>query len=790
MVRERDVSPGPWMGRKGEDPGADSAVGLEKERRSSGFGAHDIWKSDEKTGEQPPAKPDPRHESRYATESESSTRPVSPDVPPPGSALRAEDRPEAVRSASKVQELVNMYDGIAKKSVSPPQTALISPPLQKLGDTVDEEEEEWGAAQTLDNVPSVEVPESTESEAAAVGNGWPEDTTIEVQAIPSPPPPRPQIPDLQISIDLSHLDSLFPSTAATFAPPEPLPDTIIDDTFANISERKTWYRISRFGSMRKHNHGNDDDYIRMDWAHSAARDKSLRIVRRWMEEDSIAGRVSLGARHKGAAAGSMFNWDSKAEPVDMGELLGKKRGHQRGGSKGSRGSKGDVNSPAGASFGWSSQTASPTGTSFPAPFETKLNGPTEAKSRPQSLFMPPLSGVMKPTDSTVQAKTRPKSLIMPPTRAMGRPSIDQALATSSLTATRENSQSTLQPIQNDDDDDWGEMVSSPTVPTSGNPATTTAEAPPVDKFVDQEITSPSAASFGWNENSSPSHMSQEQPKATVGVAKQASATNFGWDDFEQPLQSPNTSLEQPKSPLKAEPQPNSATFEWDHFEQPSPVQNIPLEQPQTLVSESRPSSAKSGWDAFEKPTQDSSKAALTVGPQPSAATFGWDDFEKPAQTLPRAASVAHPQSSEPIFGWDDFEKPARPSQDAVKPASRDEQRSGGTMFEWDQASSVAPDKKIKETQTSTPPAAPGNWTPEPKETTTSHKHPTSPTITSPLSSPPQIMSFSNPVEATNSPPPLPQPAKSHSRTPSQTKTDDEAVAKILHALPDLTYMLR
>src|SRR6478609_5242817 len=79
-------------------------------------------------------------------------------------------------------------------------------------------------------------------------------------------------------------------------------DVIIDDSFTSISERKAWYLMSRPGSMRKHNLGDDENYVRVGWGNSQVREQAIRIVRRWMEEDSITGRVVLGRR--GGAVGA------------------------------------------------------------------------------------------------------------------------------------------------------------------------------------------------------------------------------------------------------------------------------------------------------------------------------------------------------------------------------------------------------------------------------------------------------------------------------------------------------
>ncbi|KAM0518408.1 hypothetical protein ACHAPE_004171 [Trichoderma viride] len=186
--------------------------------------------------------------------------------------------------------------------------------------------------------------------------------------------------DLGISypVDLTKLDDLFPSTPAIAVEAELVPDVIIDDTFASNSERKAWYRISRFGSKRKHDSGDDDNYIRVGWSGSQIRDRTTQTVRRWMEEDSITGRVVLGRRLGGSGA-VMFNWNSTA-PVEIGEFLGR---HSRNSSMTV---KSAAPSPTASSFGWASSVPSspavarhPLANEFQNPDEREAQSPIEPK---------------------------------------------------------------------------------------------------------------------------------------------------------------------------------------------------------------------------------------------------------------------------------------------------------------------------------------------------------------------------------------------------------------------------
>ncbi|UKZ70395.1 uncharacterized protein TrAtP1_011376 [Trichoderma atroviride] len=186
--------------------------------------------------------------------------------------------------------------------------------------------------------------------------------------------------DLGISypVDLTKLDDLFPSTPAVTVEAELVPDVVIDDTFASSSERKAWYRISRFGSKRKHDLGDDDNYIRVGWSGSQIRDRTTQTVRRWMEEDSITGRVVLGRRLGGSGA-VMFNWNSTA-PAEIGEFLGR---HSRNSSMTVRSA---APSPTASSFGWASSVPSspavarhPLANEFQNPDAREAQSPKEPK---------------------------------------------------------------------------------------------------------------------------------------------------------------------------------------------------------------------------------------------------------------------------------------------------------------------------------------------------------------------------------------------------------------------------
>ncbi|UKZ72909.1 hypothetical protein TrVFT333_000546 [Trichoderma virens FT-333] len=225
-------------------------------------------------------------------------------------------------------------------------------------------------------------------------------------------------------IDFTKLDDLFPSTPPITTEAELVPDVIIDDTFASSSERRAWYRVSRYGSKRKHDMGGDENYVRVTWSKSQIRERTTQTVRRWMEEDSITGRVVLGRRLGGSGA-VMFNWNSPAPQVEIGEFLGR---HSRNSSLTVQSA---VASPTASSFGWASSVpSSPAVSRHPLANEIsqadaqELQSPKEPKAdsarQSFSLEPPPLHN-----------RSRiPTPIQIPPTY----------------------------PINQEDDDDWGEMM--------------------------------------------------------------------------------------------------------------------------------------------------------------------------------------------------------------------------------------------------------------------------------------------------------------------------------------------
>ncbi|KAL7957389.1 hypothetical protein V8C34DRAFT_285902 [Trichoderma compactum] len=229
---------------------------------------------------------------------------------------------------------------------------------------------------------------------------------------------------LHFPIDLAKLDDLFPSTPPIRTEAELVPDVVIDDTFASSNERRAWYRVSRYGSKRKHDLGGDENYVRISWSKSQVRERTTQTVRRWMEEDSITGRVVLGRRLGGSGA-VMFNWNSPAPQVEIGEFLGR---HSRNSSLTVQS---PVASPTTSSFAWaSSDPSSPAVSRHPLANELTRVDAQEAQS---------------PKEPKAGSARQSMSLDPPPQHTRAHiPTPIQIPPT--------------YPINKEDDDDWGEMM--------------------------------------------------------------------------------------------------------------------------------------------------------------------------------------------------------------------------------------------------------------------------------------------------------------------------------------------
>lgn len=368
-------------------------------------------------------------------------------------------RPRLKRKPSGiVQELVERFDGIAKaknqespvirraqsKSSLSPHHQDISEEASDFGDFEDPEVKE-----SPPKSPTPERPSTPKEVQKPSPQHKSSPTTSLAQSMGSPlghlNESVTKLGALNLNIDLSNVDKLF-DTSTNVKPLFPYADVsdhIITDSFNSISERKAWYRISRFGSSRKHNVGDDDNYRRVAWSTSTICQETLQTVRRWMEEDSIAGRVSLGGGISKTQK-NMFGWDSSAEPVTLDAIFGKRTPPTRPSSV----------QPLQPPSAFGHLGNSPLG-------NITVNSLKQQPHRPASLELPPVATFSWNSGSPASTGQPPMTAPLPLTPSRPAPSpfkvTPMDLGMSSISATT---------AVEDNDDDWGEMVSSPSVEKS------------------------------------------------------------------------------------------------------------------------------------------------------------------------------------------------------------------------------------------------------------------------------------------------------------------------------------
>ncbi|KAK7713192.1 hypothetical protein SLS63_012095 [Diaporthe eres] len=292
-------------------------------------------------------------DSRHSSMSAESHPDDRPDSPITSMDEDARDRPRIPRRPSaKVQELVHMYDGMVE-----PKDNTLSVPIAPSGrqrstsrgaasirSTRTEDISEFGDfedAESLGSAPPSRKPSVGGSPRPGSSRSGPARSAL--NAKPSAPAPIPEershmFQDLRAKFgpvvftpDLESVDKLFDVAKLDAEQPSAKDysldavDEIIKDSFSSVSERKTWYRISRPGSMRRHDLGDDENYRRVTWPVSKMREETNKIVRRWMEEDS-GGRPSFGGGN--SVKGGAFNWDTKSEPLSMDQIFGKRKSAQ------------------------------------------------------------------------------------------------------------------------------------------------------------------------------------------------------------------------------------------------------------------------------------------------------------------------------------------------------------------------------------------------------------------------------------------------------------------------------
>lgn len=410
---------------------------------------------------------------------------------------------------------------------------------------------------------------------------------------------------------------------------------VITDSFTAVSERKVWYRISRPGTMRKHDMGDDDNYRRVTWADSKVKEDATKIVRRWMQEDTYyAGRPKAGSGPK--VRGGGFDWDSnnsKAESLSFDEIFGKRKSVQTPRLS-------TAQAPRPLSLQAPSHTRNPSAgvkslpprspLSIPAPpvvpaFGWSTGG--SGASTPVSVQPPSLLRQSIDVSSTRSETSRPpsaresegrSSFHLPPPQARPLPE--------SLSST-EVVQKVTETNDDEDDDEWGEMVASPA--TDIRPASTLFEGSLKGSLANLANTKPSVPSSNPdtkpNTNLASTTLTLDTQSAPTQLPQGPPATEQAdvWDfsafenttsmpaipptttskpefDFDTPLQSPTlsipsrtsspASIHTSKPPTPIIPQSRSASPACESPRAPTPPTSIrPQHSAKSSLSLVRPS---------------------------------------------------------------------------------------------------------------------------------------------------------------------------------------------------------
>ncbi|KAF7880608.1 uncharacterized protein EAF02_007454 [Botrytis sinoallii] len=582
-------------------------------------------------------------------------------------------------------------------------------------------------------------------------------------------PKRPTGP-VDFSIDLTSVKTLFGEAKEDHneaAEKIFIPDTIIADTFASTEERKMWYRVSRYGTMRKYNTGDDENYVRISWAPSQVKQETQKIVARWMEEDRNNGHLSLDGTSKG---GSLFGWnDLNAPPVPLATILGSKRKsvkleakvaakesvevpresskevtQDQSGSKSRSPSKPRERSPTNsvdsgvnkkapppppvAQFGWASspamQNASgitpPDTGSFMKTFTLPMNSSFGNFGQlSPALPSPAPKSPIEPPPSFAQAVKKPRPISMPP------PSTNSSNGKPANLAFISNDSD-----DEEEDDEWGEMVSSPIV----------TEAP---KFPTRVLRHKKSMSLGDTLANSITLPNPQVTKLQSG---------FGLN--------PKSRLEQipgPKSPITLQYPQLSGTI-------PSPISSNP-----------------SFVDLWSSPATTPVPIQSTALPPPSpalSATAFSDRLSRPILSSPLNTTFTDTWSQPPPPSTSVSAPPitstwSQPSSPSMPPPSTSAQDPWASVdFSFFDAPTPAP-----AIATGPAPILLSKQTTKPRP----QSYPAPPK--------PKTVTFSTPSSKSTPSPPVPTYTSHDSKTKFEME-QDEIVKRIVGGLPNLGYMLR
>lgn len=224
------------------------------------------------------------------------------------------------KSASKVQELVDMFNGLSKHPDTVEDTVDRSPHQSE------QEDFEKAARQKGDTLFRPDSPSSAPqsfTQKEVFSSGWDAEPDPDWEAV------RLQKDRVPVYIPMDKINELFPAEDESLCRNKHKRQESfsrdIHDLFTEDSERKAWYRISRFGSMLRNDAPDFENYFSVAWENTKVYEEILIVVKRWMQDTSlISGGGGLNGTTRPGRIGG-FGWDSAGPIVSMEDIFGSRR---------------------------------------------------------------------------------------------------------------------------------------------------------------------------------------------------------------------------------------------------------------------------------------------------------------------------------------------------------------------------------------------------------------------------------------------------------------------------------
>ncbi|KAF2731705.1 hypothetical protein EJ04DRAFT_514373 [Polyplosphaeria fusca] len=532
---------------------------------------------------------------------------------------------------------------------------------------------------------------------------------------------------LAVPLDQSLIDQLFPASKPTADLAEALEDPI-----HSTSARKAWYRLTRKQTLREFNNGgNDDNYVRINWANSQVRKDVAKIVGRWSSEDRVSGR--------GHGPGGMFNWDragSGPDPTALHTHLRKKSAMAANLTKSAMQTVQPLSTEVPAAFTWSTPTATTGpwkedgGRSVSSPVTVKHDAASKIQGQHARTASAELTKEIpaKIVHSSSTSNWGFEEVDIPASLAPTGPASNvstfvspppTASAPSSSSSRHEAAASSSMNLWNDSDVpgstatvgsqtpplasteyEWGEMIGSPTAPSPPSPSQ--ASSPPSSVVQTPVRTIPVAASTETpaSINSSPFGPLGPSPSAQAAAAKGSNplvrlrgtvsptSSNFKFNSF---------------VPESVEQGPVGPGLLKKRTDSKSPSRTLKTNTDVAINAESLGGSLGGVDDempASESPiskptTAEANPVSQEIATTPSDLDFSIFESGPPA-ALPHA-EPAH-KSLDPTDPWSIFDTPAPPPQPEPTPFVRPPARSATppSMQPLTGATNAAQRRKVEE----------------------------------------------------------------------------------------------